>query len=396
MPVSLFRRPLRDRKSEAFTPASPTPSRDVGMLPPMNSRPSGIVRSACRALLFLGVLFELHAATAGEATPPIPANERANPATRALLAQLRSLPSQPTANLIVGQHCGGVVRLEERHRTTVEALAEEGGRRPALIGGDFIGGFNAAALSRFAAHSRRGGFVTLCWHAPNPWTGGPSDDLKVGDFTDLLKPGTPAHAAWQLSLSRVAGWLGELRDAGVVVLWRPFHEMNLPGSHWWASRDQPAFIAVWRQMFDRFSRAERLDNLLWVYSPNAEFKGATKSTRPAAHYYPGTAYVDVTGLDFYTRAPLRLREVGYTALLALGKPMALCEFGPRGPNGEREPPDRSYDYRDLVRQLRMEYPEIVYFMAWMDGFALARQIGAVDVLRDRDVRALEESAPRRP
>ncbi len=362
----------------------------------MNSRLTGIVRASGRALFFLVSVLELHAGAAAESSPATPANERANPATRALLAELRSLPSQPRANLIVGQHCGGVVRLEERHRNTVEALAEEGGRRPALIGGDFIGGFNAAALARFAAHARRGGFVTLCWHAPNPWTGGPSDDLKVGDFNDLVTPGTPAHAAWQRSLSRVAGWLGELRDSGVVVLWRPFHEMNLPGSHWWASRDQAAFIAVWRQMFDRFSHEERLHNLLWVYSPNAEFKGATKSTRPVAHYYPGAAHVDLTGLDFYTRGPLRLREVGYTELLALGKPMALCEFGPRGPNGEREPPDRTYDYRDLLRQLHAEYPEIVYFMAWMDGFALARQLGAVDVLRDRHVLALEEPSARRP
>lgn len=362
----------------------------------MNSRLVEVVRTSLRALLFLCTLLAQPAATAGEAAPATPANERSSPATRALLTQLSRLPAQPTANLIVGQHCGGVVRLEERHRTTVEALAEEGGRLPALIGGDFIGGFDAAALARFAAHARRGGFVTLCWHAPNPWTGGPSDDLKVGDFNDLLKPDTPAYAAWQRSLSRVAGWLRELRDSGVVVLWRPFHEMNLPGSHWWASRDQAAFIAVWRQMFDRFSHEERLDNLLWVYSPNAEFKGATKSTRPVAHYYPGAAHVDITGLDFYTRGPLRLREAGYTELLALGKPMALCEFGPRGPKGEREPPDRTYDYRDLLRQLRAEYPEIVYFMAWMDSFALARQIGAVDVLRNHNVLALEVSSPRRP
>jgi hypothetical protein len=32
--------------------------------------------------------------------------------------------------------------------------------------------------------------------------------------------------------------------------------------------------------------------------------------------------------------------------------------------------------------LRDDYPEVVYFMAWMDGFALVRQDGAADLLGD--------------
>ena len=361
----------------------------------MKPEPTSSRRAGRCAWFFLTTLAVLNAADGGENAPAVTANAQASPAAKALLEQLCTLPSRPTGKLIAGQHCGGVVRLEERYRAYVDGLAQDDGRRVALIGSDFIGGFTPTALERLTAHWRRGGFVTLCWHAPNPWTGGPSDDLKVGDFNDLLTPGTKAYAAWQQSLARTAHWLAELRDAGVVVLWRPFHEMNLPGSHWWASRDQAAFIAVWQQMFGRFSLDERLDNLLWVYSPNAEFKSALKATRPAAYYYPGPAYVDVTGLDFYTRAPLKLREVGYTELLALGKPMALCEFGPRGPKGEREPPDRTYDYRELLRQLREDYPEIVYFMAWMDSFAMARQNGATEVLRDEHVLTIDGSTARR-
>ena len=330
----------------------------------------------------LGTLLLLDAAASGEAGRPPAANPHASPAARALLAQLQALPARASGRLIAGQHCGGVKRLDERYRTTVDGLARTSGRRLALIGSDFIGGFNEAARVRLTDHWRAGGLVTICYHAPNPWTGGASDDRTIGNFADLTTPGTAAYAAWQRTLAQTAQWLAGLRDAGVVVLWRPFHEMNLPESHWWASRDQSAFIALWRQMFTRFSHEEHLDNLLWVYSPNAEWTAPTKATRPAEHYYPGAEYVDVTGLDLYTRGPLKLREAGYRELLALGKPMALCEFGPRGPAGEREPPDRTYDYQELLRQLRDEYPEVVYFMAWMDSFALARQNGAADLLRN--------------
>ncbi len=65
---------------------------------------------------------------------------------------------------------------------------------------------------------------------------------------------------------------------------------------------------------------------------------------------------------------------------------------PRGPAGEREPPDHTYDYRDLLRQLRDDYPEVVYFMAWMDSFALARQNGAAELLRDDRVLTRETLA----
>ncbi|MCC7493570.1 MAG: hypothetical protein IT204_14545 [Fimbriimonadaceae bacterium] len=295
---------------------------------------------------------------------------------------LTELPQRPDHRLIWGQHCGGQRQLARRQAATVGQLREQTGRQPWLLGSDLIGGWSPEATALLAAHARTGGLVTICYHAPNPWTGGPSDDRQIGDLAELTTPGTAAYAAWQQTLTAAAGWLRELREAGVVVLWRPFHEMNLPGSHWWASRDRVAFVALWRQMFDRFSRVEGLDNLLWVYSPNAEWTAPTRATRPTAEYYPGGDCVDLVGCDLYTRGPLDLATAGWPALQALGKPLALCEFGPRGPAGEREPPDQTYDYRGLLQQIREQYPELVYVMCWMDSFALARQQGAAEVLVD--------------
>src|SRR5690349_8829219 len=100
-----------------------------------------------------------------------------------------------------------------------------------------------------------------------------------------------SHRRWLKELDRVAEGLEQLKKAGVVVLWRPFHEMN-GDWFWWNGKDPDTFIKLWRQMFDYFTTTKQLDNLLWVYSPNHGKK--------TTDYYPGDRYVDIVGLDAYT------------------------------------------------------------------------------------------------
>ena len=92
-------------------------------------------------------------------------------------------------------------------------------------------------------------------------------------------------------LDTLAAGLKQLQDAGVVVLWRPFHEMN-GDWFWWGGKNPEAFINVWRHMFDYFTKTRGLNNLLWVYGPNHGKKTAA--------YYAGDGYTDVVGLDAYT------------------------------------------------------------------------------------------------
>ena len=71
---------------------------------------------------------------------------------------------------------------------------------------------------------------------------------------------------WMHELDILAAGLGELQDAGVVVLWRPFHEVN-GDWFWWGGKKPETFIRVWRHMFDYFTKTKKLNNLLWVYGP---------------------------------------------------------------------------------------------------------------------------------
>ena len=128
---------------------------------------------------------------------------------------------------------------------------------------------------------------------------------------------------WCRQVDRIAGYLKELQDAGVPVLFRPYHEMN-GNWFWWGGRPGPeGSAALYRQIYDRFVHVHHLNNLVWVWnvnSPNA-------SAGPVADYFPGSAYADVLTMDIYDP----FRQEFYDQMVALAgplhKPIALAEVG---------------------------------------------------------------------
>jgi mannan endo-1,4-beta-mannosidase len=200
-----------------------------------------------------------------------------------------------------------------------------------------------------------GGLVTLHHQANNPWTGGGAMDLRQRNFVELITPGTAVNATWMAELDKVAAGLAELGDAGVVVLWRPFQEMNWSQTFWWDSGAHPGnpepFKNMWRHMFDYFTHEKSLNNLLWVYAPVETDFGS-----PVDVYYPGDAYVDMVGLSAYGCSPY-IRGDGYNRLLALGKPFAITETGPGGWSG-------SCDVKGVIDVIKDRYPKSAFFQFW--------------------------------
>jgi mannan endo-1,4-beta-mannosidase len=105
---------------------------------------------------------------------------------------------------------------------------------------------------------------------------------------------------YDLYLEKIA--LG-CRQFGKLMLIRFAHEMNLAQYHWGAAPeavgpDSPArYRAMYRYVVAKF-RAQRADNVRWVFCPNADSVPAEQWNRIAA-YYPGDDVVDVVGLDGY-------------------------------------------------------------------------------------------------
>ncbi|NIO71488.1 MAG: hypothetical protein GTN71_21280 [Anaerolineae bacterium] len=321
-----------------------------------------------------------------------PANPNANADARKLLNWLVGLPQRPDKRVISGQQvcCGW--DFKAAYDTYVTDLYKETGKWIALLGADYAYGIwsDPGQNSTLIEHWNNGGLITLNWTAWNPWTGnglewtgGGSSDRNIGDLADLYTPGNDAYDMWHADMDRKAGWLDELQDAGVVVLWRPFHEMNGCWM-WWCCRDQAEFINLWRHMFDYFTYEKGLNNLLWVYAPNR-----LPCSYAPEYYYPGDDYVDIVGLDYYldTGGLDLIDERGRPELLALGKPMALTEFGPTGWYVGDDPPEHipsinSYDYGSLMDKIQELCPEVVYFLSWGENYSLINQLGAQGLLND--------------
>ena len=311
---------------------------------------------------FTLLICAVFASARGAAPPSVPANPKANAKARALLQYFHGLPARPDRRVVSGQFAD-VGR--DASVALMKAIHDQTGCWPALLGadyGDFVTGSlrvrepNRAAIEYW----RQGGLVTLSAHLYNPANpNGFGLRDKGVNLDDLLKPGTGTHQRWMQELSLLAVGLQEMRQANVVVLWRPFHEMN-GDWFWWGGKDPAKFIKVWRHMFDYFTRTKGLDNLLWVYAPN---QGPN-----TARYYPGDRYVDLVGLDAYTDFVDRQHIQGYDELAALPKPFGFAEYGPH----DAEHPPGDYDYRRFIAGIVKDFPKTTFFMAWNANWSLAR------------------------
>ncbi len=197
---------------------------------------------------------------------------------------------------------------------------------------------------------------------------------------------------WMAYLDRVGDHLEELSDAGAVVLWRPFHEMN--GSwFWWSGRDDPdGYVALWRHMHEYFSNDRGLDRLLWIYAPSAHQPGPELN-------YPGGDYVDIVGTDLYLQGTGDTlgdsMVAAYESLVALGKPFSIPEMGIAGcpwPVAD-DAQVETYDYREFLDSVNSYYPRTILFQTWFQCHALAYNEGANEVMNAPEVLDRDEMPP---
>jgi mannan endo-1,4-beta-mannosidase len=309
-----------------------------------------------------------------------PANGKASAQARKVLDFFHSLEGKKEKRILTGQFSdfGHGANLK-----IMAAIHDQTGHWPAIVGVDYAdfgrGGLTFKEPNQTAIdYWRQGGLVTISAHLYNPANpkGGGLRDKGV-NIADLLESGSDTHMRWMKELDLLADGLLELKNAGVVVLWRPFHEMN-GGWFWWGAQNPDAFIKVWRHMFDYFSNTKGLDNLLWVYGPN---HGSN-----TAKFYAGDAFVDIVGLDAYTDF-IDLEHIkGYAEVAALPKPFGFTEFGPHGPQN----PPGDYDYRRLIEGINKYFPRTCFFKAWNSKWSLARNQFTTDLMAHPSVANRED------
>jgi len=210
-----------------------------------------------------------------------------------------------------------------QNRSDVQAAT---GSFPAMYGYDFVRGFSA-----FNAHAKkayaRGGILTVSWHADNPVTGGGYGDTSGSPMAEIV-PGGLANAVWRGWLDQVAAFA---HDVAAPIIFRPFHE-NTGSWFWWgANHCTPAeFVAGWQYTVDYLRDVKGVHNFLYAYSPS----GGNLSGGYGARY-PGDAYVDICGFDFYgldSAWPASFLAAAQTSVAfaeAHDKIPAVTEFGAR-------------------------------------------------------------------
>lgn len=318
-------------------------------------------------LLLLGLL--LGGTALSGATPVNPA---ASPRVHEVLSYIEGLEARSTAKILSGQFTGYEGQLG---RPLLEKIHAQTGQWPALVGVDYADHRKGAVSTRNQNRTaidywRAGGLVSVSAHLYNPANpnGGGMRDQGV-DLDALLSPGTETNKRWLRELDQIAKGLGELQDAGVVVLWRPFHEMN--GSwFWWGGKDPVSFARIWRHMFEYFTREKKLNNLLWVYSPNHGVN--------AQAYYPGDDLVDITGLDAYTNRVNPEGIQGYPEVAANKKPFGFTEFGPHGAHA----PPGDFDYRHFLAGIRVHFTRCSFFLCWDEKWSPANNLYAREFYND--------------
>ncbi len=138
-------------------------------------------------------------------------------------------------------------------------------------------------------------------------------------------------------MDKVVEVLQKLQDAGVVAIWRPFHEaagnacLKSGDSwgkswFWWGYDGAETYKKLWQTMFEYF-QSKGIHNLIWAWTTQ-NYNGDANTYNNDADWYPGDKYVDIIGRDLYGYdATKQAQEFKEIQARYPGKLVALAECG---------------------------------------------------------------------
>ena len=192
---------------------------------------------------------------------------------------------------------------------------------------------------------KNGRIITLMWHHCFPAEGDSCNGSSVWAmenrpspevWKELVTDGTTLNSQWKHQADLIAGYLKQLQDAKVPVLWRPYHEMNGVWFWWCNHPGEDGFKKLWIMTYNYFTHHHKLNNLLWVWNANAPRNIPGDEAFPYEMFFPGREYVDVLAADVYAQD---YKQSHHDDLLKLGggKLIALGEIGQLPTSEQYEP-----------------------------------------------------------
>jgi mannan endo-1,4-beta-mannosidase len=160
-----------------------------------------------------------------------------------------------------------------------------------------------------AAIVASGSTPLMAWYLPDKYTGSTASLSAIASGADDALISTQAQA---------------IKAFGHRVYLRFAPEMN--GSWYHYSDDPTAYVAAWRHVWNLFRQAG-VTNVTWVWCPNLTPAGDWDP------YYPGSAYVDVIGVDSFSNVKYTWQTFqkmfegffAHFAAFAPGKPQMVVE-----------------------------------------------------------------------
>jgi mannan endo-1,4-beta-mannosidase len=343
----------------------------------------------------------------------LPTNAMATVETKALFKGLLSLSCGEKQGVISGQNAGHGDQINDAQQImgydqAVKVLVDRDGFTPGILGVDYEHDriYNQTQLRNankiLIDHAQAGGIVTITWSPLSPWVNdgrdlevhpgdwletrtpinNPEGKATVVNLSELVTPGHPMNKIWRARLDKIAAALAELQAARVPVLWRPMQEMA--GTHFWWGANLPlseasGYVALWRDMHRYFTEEKQLNNLLWVFSPEAH----DRAGRDVFWAYPGDDVVDVIAP---TRYSLALDIPSYKTLSARAraarKPLAMGEYGPpvwgEGFLPVLPSAPLIFDAKKYSRLLT-DYPDVAYWVSWHSYYVDAEKISRLSL-----------------
>ncbi|MDR0443545.1 MAG: glycoside hydrolase family 26 protein [Treponema sp.] len=260
-----------------------------------------------------------------------PCNPNATAEARNLLDYLADLRGR---GIVLGQHTQTMAQEELAYIRTVT------GKEPALCGFELLAYSpninykdsspeclteveeNKHTLEKAYAWAERKGLITFTWHWFSPLYGADKAFYQKNTPFDArlaLKDGTVERAAFINDMDAMAELLKSFCQMRVPVLWRPFHESE-GNWFWWGNRGPETARALFRDMYERYTKVHELNNLIWVWNS------------PLPEGYVGDSYCDVISRDMYlpdhTHSDYKEAHDELVKITSADKLTALGENGP--------------------------------------------------------------------
>ena len=232
------------------------------------------------------------------------------------------------------------------------------GKYPAINCYDFIhiyvpkqgsnGWINYNDITPVTNWADQGGLVSLMWHfnvpkteSTVPGTDGSGVTCTPSETSfkaaNVFTAGSWENKWFYQEMDKVVEVLQKLQDAGIVAIWRPFHEaagnacLKSGDSwgkswFWWGYDGAETYKKLWQTMFEYF-QSKGIHNLIWAWTTQ-NYNGDANTYNNDADWYPGDKYVDIIGRDLYGYdATKQAQEFKEIQARYPGKLVALAECG---------------------------------------------------------------------